>query len=202
MSAIPKQYMTEAEYLAMEQDSEIKHEYFRGEIFAMSGASPEHDRIFGNTFASLHSQLRQSPCGLYSGDVRVRVNPTGLYTYPDISVVCGEAEFTLDKPGSLLNLTLIVEVLSPSTESYDRGTKFQHDRTLDSLQEYVLISQDSARIECFTRQTGGNTWVLKEAVGLEATINLISIQCTLALADVYEKITLPDEPMLPPPSPL
>jgi len=198
MSAISKQYMTEAEYLALERDSEIKHEYYHGEIFAMSGASRKHNLITANTIGIFHNQLRKNPCELYASDMRIRVSSTGLYTYPDISVACGEVEIISDELDTLLNPTLIVEVLSPSTESYDRGTKFQHYRTLDSLQEYVLISQDSARIESFTRQPGG-TWVLREAVGLEAAIDLTSIQCTLALADVYEKITLPDEPMLPPP---
>jgi len=199
MSAIPKQRFTEAEYLAMESASEFKHEYFQGEIFAMSGASPEHDRIFRNTLTSLHIQLRGGPCEPFSDDIRVRVSATRLYTYPDISVVCGEAEFTEDNPPSLLNPTLIVEVLSPSTEAYDRGTKFHNYQTLDSLQEYVLISQNAARVECFRRQAN-DAWLFEQAVGLDATIDLHSIQCTMGLADVYEKVTLPDETMLPPPS--
>jgi Uma2 family endonuclease len=197
MSAIPKQRFTEAEYLALESNSEIKHEYFHGEIFAMSGTSPEHDRIFGNVFINLGVQLRGKTCEPFSSDMRVRIN-SRIYTYPDISVVCGEAEFTPDNPPSLTNPTLIIEILSPSTESYDRGTKFQNYQTLESLQEYVLIAQDKARIETFTRNAE-NAWVFKQALGLEAAIDLTSIQCRLALADVYERITLPEEQTPPPP---
>lgn len=197
MSAIPKQRFSEAEYLALESNSEIKHEYFHGEIFAMSGASPEHDRIFGNVFINLGVQLRGKPCEPFSSDIRVRIS-SRIYTYPDISVVCREAEFTPDNSPSLANPTLIIEILSPSTESYDRGTKFQNYQTLESLQEYVLIAQDKARIETFIRNAD-NAWIFRQALGLEATIDLASIQCSLALADVYERITLPDEQI--PPSP-
>ncbi len=192
MSAEPRRKWTEAEYLAMESASDIKHEYYEGEVFVMAGASPNHDQIAGNTFASLHSQLRKRPCRVYSSDIRLRVNVTRLYTYPDIKVVCAEPQFTSDKPQTLLNPTLIVEVLSPSTEKVDRGKKFQHYRRLESLQEYVLISQDNPRIERFLRQAD-STWVLKEAVGLEATLELTSIQCTLVLADVYEKVEFESE---------
>jgi Uma2 family endonuclease len=198
MSAVPQQKFTEAEYLAFENASETKHEYFHGEIFAMAGASPEHDGISVNVIASLHAQLRQHPCNVFSSDVRVKVKSTRLYTYPDVSVVCGEAEFTQDKPPSLLNPTLLVEVLSPSTESYDRGAKFRHYRMFESLQEYVLIAQDTARIEVFTRQ-GTDTWIFKDAIDLDSVIELKSIGCSLALADVYEKVTLPEvkSPLIP-----
>lgn len=192
MSAAPHRRWTEEEYLAMERDSDTKHEYYQGEVFAMAGASPNHDQIAGNTFAGLHSQMRKRDCRVYSSDIRLRVKTTGLYTYPDIKVVCGEPEFTNDKPQTLLNPTLIIEVLSPSTEQYDRGKKFQHYRRLASLQEYVLISQDNPRIERFLRQVDG-TWVLKEAIGLEAVLELDSIQCTLELADVYEKVEFENE---------
>jgi Uma2 family endonuclease len=173
----------------MERASDIKHEFYQGEIFAMAGASREHDRIAGNTFASLHAQLRKRPCDIYSSDVRVRVNAAGLYTYPDISIVCGEAQFTTDKPDTLLNPTLIVEVLSPSTEGYDRGKKFQLYRALTSLQEYVLISQDQARIERYMRQSSDHPWLFTDHAGLDAALELPSIGCRLALADVYEKVT-------------
>lgn len=191
MSAGSQQTMSVEDYLAFERASEEKHEYLNGEIFLMSGASPNHNLVFGNTYASLHAQLRQRPCIVFPSDQRVRVRDTGLYTYPDISAICGEPQFDND---TLLNPTLIVEVLSPSTESYDRGRKFQHYRALESLQEYVLIAQDdSTHIERYLRQPN-NEWLLADATGLDASITLSSIGCTLALADVYEKVTFEDSP--------
>lgn len=194
MSALPKQRVTEAEYLAIENASEARHEYRNGEIVEMPSGNPEHSLILGSSIATLHTQLRKRPCHLFSIGMRLRVSAAKLYTYADISVVCGQPEYTQDDPPSLLNPTVIIEVLSPWTEAYDRGAKFQHYRALDSLQEYVLIAQDSARIECFTRQAEGNTWVFMDAVGLEASIDLTSIGCTLALADMYEKVMLPQPP--------
>lgn len=120
--------------------------------------------------------------------MRVKIGSNALYIYPDISVVCGEPEFEDDFVDTLLNPTVIIEVLSPSTELYDRGRKFQHYRTLTSLQEYVLIAQDSYRVEHFIRQPN-DEWLLSDAVTLDATIQLPSIQCQLALSDVYEKVT-------------
>lgn len=192
MPALPKHHWTEAEYLAMERDSDIKHEYYNGEIFAMAGVTPNHDLIGVNTVAALHAQLRKRPCRVFSSDMRLRVSAVGSYTYPDIKVVCDKPQFTPDNPPSLLNPVLIIEVLSPSTASYDRGDKFQQYRILMSLQEYVLISQDSPRIERFLRQSDGQ-WLFKDVVGLEATLELASIGCTLALADVYENVEFDDE---------
>jgi Uma2 family endonuclease len=195
MAAPPNVRMTEAEYLAFDRASDVKHEYYRGEIFAMSGASRKHNVISGNTYASLHAQLRGRPCEKYQAEMRVRVARTRLYTYPDITVVCGEPHFADNEFDTLLNPTLLVEVLSPSTERYDRGRKFQHYREIDSLREYVLIAQDQPRIERFLRQDDG-TWLLSDASGLEGRIELASIGCTLALADVYEQVTFEaeDEP--------
>jgi len=192
MTALRQPIWTEEAYLEFERASDTKHEYYQGEIFAMAGASRNHDRIAGNTFVSLHIQLRNGPCSIHTSDMRVRVSRAGAFTYPDISVGCGEEEYTSDKPDTLLNPTLIVEVLSTSTEGYDRGKKFQHYRTLESLQEYVLISQDAHRIEHYVRQAD-DSWLFTEAVGLEATLQLPSIQCSLSLADVYEKVTLEEE---------
>jgi len=187
MSAIPhNNQWTEAEYLEMERASEIKHEYHQGEIYAMAGASEAHNLIALNTSASLHGQLRQSPCRTYQSDMRVKVSAASLYTYPDVTVVCDDPQFEDDGVDTLLNPTLIVEVLSPSTERYDRGKKFQQYRMLPPLQEYVLISQDAARIERYLRVN--EQWVLTDAVGLEAEIELESINCRLKLADVYERV--------------
>jgi Uma2 family endonuclease len=187
MSAIPHQKMTPAEYLAFERSSEERHEYLDGEIFLMSGGSPKHSQIAISLSFFVYGQLRQKPCTVYNSDQRVQVSNTGLYTYPDLSIVCGDPQFDEDGD-NLLNPTVLIEVLSPTTESYDRGKKFQHYRTLASLQEYVLIGQDSPRIERYTRQPD-NQWLLADAAGLEARIELVSIGCTLALADVYEKVT-------------
>lgn len=193
MSALVKQKWTEQEYLAFERASETKHEFYRGEIFAMAGATEDHNTIVGNTGATLHSQLRERPCKHYTNDMRVKVPDGGLYAYPDVVVVCGERKFADDRRDMLLNPTLIIKVLSPSTEGYDRGNKFHSYQHLESLQEYVLISQHQARIERFLRQTDG-TWIYADAAGLDATIELTSIQCTLALADVYAKVTFEEPP--------
>ena len=130
--ALPK-FITPEEYLRLERASQEKHEYFKGEIFAMTGATENHNIIAGSTFAALYSELRKKPCQIYPSDMRVRIPATGLYTYPDISVVCGTPEFEDDGLDTLLNPTVIIEVLSPSTEPYDRGKKFQHYRTIPTL---------------------------------------------------------------------
>lgn len=192
MSAVARQKITVAEYLAMERASEEKHEFLAGEIYLMSGATSDHNLVAGNTYASLHAQLRKRPCLVYPSDMRVEVKNTGLYTYPDIIVVCDPPRFKDDHHDTLLNPTLIIEVLSPSTESYDRGKKFQHYRTLASLQEYVLISQESSRVERYLRQPN-DEWLLADASGIGSSIELASIQCTLSLAEVYEKVTFDAE---------
>jgi len=193
MVAIQKQKWTVEEYLAMERASDEKHEFLDGEIYLMSGASENHNIIVGITLGILYNQLRKRPCSFYPSDMRVKVKGSGLYTYPDITVVCGTPEIERMDQDTLLNPTVIIEVLSPSTESYDRGKKFQHYLSLDSLQEYVLIAQDQARIERYLRQPNGE-WLFAAAVGLEAVIELSSIQCTLVLADVYERVSFePDE---------
>jgi Uma2 family endonuclease len=188
MSAAPKQTWTVEDYLAFERASDRRHEYLNGELYLMAGAGANHNLIAVNVLASLHVQLRQRPCVIYPSDMRVKVSYTGLYTYPDVSVVCGAPQFEDDQHDTLLNPILIVEILSPSTESYDRGRKFQHYRTLASLQEYVLISQDVHRIERYVRQDN-DQWLLSDVTQVDAALELSSISCTLSLADVYEKIT-------------
>jgi Uma2 family endonuclease len=187
MVAEPKRKWTVEEYLAFERESEEKHEYIDGEVVMMVGGSTNHSLIIGNTYASIHSQLRQKPCLVYTGDVRVKITQTH-YTYPDVTVICGTPELEDGRRDTLLNPLLLVEVLSPSTESYDRGLKFQRYRTLKSLQTYVLISQNRPDIEVFMR-TSNDLWLLADATDLDGRIELASIGCTLALADVYEKIT-------------
>lgn len=190
MSALPNfdQPMTEAEYLAFERQSEIKHQFIDGEIYAMSGASEDHNLVVGNILASVRPQIRGKKCKIYPSDMKVRTPATGSYTYPDVTVVCGESQFDDKQKDVLLNPTVIIEVLSPSTEGFDRGLKFQRYREIDSLQEYILIAQDSPHIERFLRQ-GNGQWLLSEADGLDASLELTSIGCTLKLEEVYEQVS-------------
>jgi Uma2 family endonuclease len=178
------------EYLALERKAEYKSEYLNGRIIAMSGASRWHNLIAGNLYRELSQQLRGRPCEAYTSDLRVKVSSTGLYTYPDITVACGDILFEDAEIDTLINPNVIVEVLSPSTEAYDRGEKFAHYRRLESLQEYVLVSQDRVRIEYYVRQ--GTQWVFSEASTLDETVRLGSIGCDLILRDIYEKVEFPE----------
>ena len=187
MSAEPHRRVSLESYLAAERQAEIKSEYLNGEVFAMSGASREHNLIAWNLSAALHSQLKGRGCEAYVGDMRVHIPATGLYTYPDLAVVCGEPRFEDGELDTLLNPAVLIEVLSPSTEGYDRGKKAANYRTLDSLREYLLVSQEEVRVELFTRQEDGH-WLLSEASRLEDTVSLASIGCTLRLADVYDRL--------------
>ncbi len=186
MSAIPKLRYTPEEYLAIERNAEYKSEYLNGEIFAMSGASRKHNLIVGNISAALHGQLRKRGYEVYAGDMRVRVSDTGLYTYPDLAIVCDAPRFDDDMFDILLNPQVIIEVLSKSTESYDRGAKFAHYRTIESLSDYLLISQDKPMVEHYVRQTG-KSWLLSEYVNSDDVICISSVGCELAIADIYEK---------------
>ncbi len=179
-------YYTAAEYLALERRATYKSEYVGGHIIAMSGASRRHNLIAANISRELSSQLRGRPCESYISDMRVRVSETGLYTYSDIVAVCGDIRFADEQTDTLLNPTVIVEVLSASTEAYDRGDKFAHYRRLASLHDYVLVSQDAVRVEHYVRQ--GEKWVLSEASLPTDTVSLASIQCTLVLEDIYDKV--------------
>lgn len=187
MSLEAKTLITPEEYLSRERYAEHKSEYVAGEIFALAGASERHNLIVGNVFAGLHAQLRQRPCKVYASDMRVKVQATDLYTYPDVVALCHEARFDDNQQDTLLNPMLIVEVLSESTERYDRGKKFAHYRKLESLQEYVLIAQDTYHIEHYIRQPD-NQWLLSESDNVQDTIHLPSIDCHLAVADVYDKV--------------
>jgi Uma2 family endonuclease len=189
----PKHRLSPEEYLAIERKAAYKSEYYRGETYAMSGASREHNLITLNIGASLHRQLRQRPCEVYQSDMRVKVSPTGLYTYPDVIVVRGQPRFEDAHGDTLLSPTLIVEVLSESTEGYDRGAKFEQYRTLPSLKDYLLVAQDRCHVEHFVHQPDGG-WLLSEAKSPEATLRLGSIDCELPLAEVYEKVPLPAPP--------
>jgi Uma2 family endonuclease len=191
MSAAAKPFVTPEQFLELERQAETKHEYFAGEIFAMAGGTPEHSLIAVNVTVELGAQLRGGPCMMYNSDMKVRATEA-LYTYPDVTVVCGEAQFAGEEREVLLNPTLIVEVLSESTEAWDRGGKFEQYRQRDTLQEYVLIAQDRAHVERFARQASGE-WLLTEVNGMDASLALPSISCELALSEVYRKVTFPDQ---------
>jgi len=190
VSTQPKPFLTHEQYLEMERQAEYKSEYWRGEMFAMAGASPDHNLLAGNLLASLHHQLRGRPCVVFPSDMRVFIPATGLYTYPDVTVVCGGRRLADQHRDTLLNPVLVAEILSPSTESWDRGRKFEHYRTVESLQQYLLVAQDRLQVDLYTRQAEG-TWLLREARRLKDTLDLESIGYRILLADLYDKVDLP-----------
>jgi Uma2 family endonuclease len=182
---------TPEQYLALERNARSKSEYCNGYIIAMAGASKEHNQIAGNAYRKIGNQIEDRHCTVYISEMRVRVTSTGLYTYPDVVAVCGEAEFEDDHVDTLLNPTVIAEVLSPTTEAYDRGDKFAQFRRIPSLREYVLIAQDKVLVERYTRQ--GEEWVLKEFRRLDESLRLDSIDCVIPLREIYAKVTFPGE---------
>lgn len=190
MSSQPKVRYTPEEYLAVERKAAYKSEYFNGEIFAMAGASPAHVLIVTNVVSELRGQLKNKDCLVYSTDLRLKVNPTGLYTYPDVLVVCGPPKFDDEQKDTLTNPALIVEVLSDSTKDYDRGEKFEQYRTVESFSEYVLIAQDKIHVEHFVKQSA-HSWLLSETNRKEDALTLSSISCVLALAEIYDKVSVP-----------
>lgn len=190
MSTAEKRHYTPEEYLEFERNSQFKHQYYKGEIFAMGGASFAHGQLISNLIKLLGIHFEGSDCQAIPNDLRVKVDKTGLYTYPDVAVVCGEPQFEDDVLDTLLNPKLLIEVLSDSTEAFDRGEKFAQYRTIKSLEEYILVSQRDYRIEVFMRRSDGQ-WVFSEAAGLDATVEFNSITCSLKFRDVYERVTIP-----------
>ena len=185
-------YISPEEYLRRERLAEYKSEYLNGEIFAMSGASQEHNLIAGNIFGELREQLKGRSCQAYVSDMRVKVQWNGLYTYPDVIVVCGEPQFEDKEVDTLLNPTMLVEVLSPATERYDRIAKTSYYRTIESLKEHLLVAQKEIRVEQFIKQADGR-WLQYEYVSRDAVIKLPSIDCALTLSDVYDRIAFEQE---------
>ncbi|MGA9998395.1 MAG: Uma2 family endonuclease [Pyrinomonadaceae bacterium] len=190
MSSQPKTFITPEEYLALERAAETKSEYFNGEVFAMVGASRKHNLIATNIIIELGRQLKGKPCETYTNDMRVKIPATGLYTYPDVVVVCGEPEFEDEHVDTLLNPTLLVEVLSRSTQSYDRIEKFGYYRTIESLAEYLLVAQDEYRVEQYVKQAD-KRWLLSDVRSLDSTVELASVLCVLPLTEVYDRVALP-----------
>jgi Uma2 family endonuclease len=188
VSINPRLRITPQEYLDLERKAEVKSEYMDGEMFAMSGASREHARIVLNIASHLNSEFQGRPCEVYASELRTKITQTGSYTYPDVVAVCGGAVFEDDYFDTLINPQLIVEVLSDSTESYDRGRKFAHYRTVESLLQYVLVSQTECRVECFKRQSDDANWLYTEAARLEESVELSSVATRISLAQIYQNI--------------
>jgi Uma2 family endonuclease len=192
MSAAIKRY-TVAEYLAFERASPVKHEYFDGEVFAMAGATAPHNLIAGNAYRRLGNALEAKPCLIFGSDMRV-VCPTGLRTYPDISLTCGKPRYEDYRQDSLLNPLVIVEVLSPSTERYDRGKKFEHYRAISSLREYVLLASDRMSLDHFSRQDDVSQWLLTTYVDPGSVVRFPALELTIALTEFYTKVEFLPEP--------
>ena len=185
MENLAPKFLTEEEYLEYERKAETKSEYYRGELFAMAGAKASHNIILSNLIRELGNLLRKKPCTVFPSDMRVRVNSSGLYTYPDISIVCEKPIYLDSKKDTLLNPSLILEILSESTEAYDRGQKFELYRNIPELKEYVLISTKYKKIESFIRNT--NSWVLHESRE-SVPFRFLSLDVEISLEDVYEKV--------------
>jgi Uma2 family endonuclease len=187
MATEPHQRLSIQEYLALERQAEGKHEYLDGEMFAMSGASRRHNRIVLNVGKGLDSALEERGCDVFVSDMRVLTPDNKFFTYPDVVAVCGEPRFADAEVDTLLNPEVIVEVLSPSTEDYDRGTKFDHYRSISSLTEYVLVAQDRVQVEHYLRQTNDDWLKLVELDSLEQMLELQSVGCRLSLRNIYNR---------------
>lgn len=181
-----KQLYTEEEYFALEEASEIKHEFYRGEIFAMTGGSVNHNRITGNVFAEIRTRLKSSTCEAFVNDMRVLIQAHNLYTYPDVMVVCGGVDVADKRNDTVTNPQVIVEVLSPSTQAYDQGEKFAFYRAIPTLQEYVLIHQEKPHIIHYRKQEDG--WLLTDLLTLDETLILSSINAEIPVRRIYDRV--------------
>lgn len=189
MSAVlSKTDYTPEEYLELERNAPYKNEFVDGQIYAMIGASRNHNLVTINIAREVSNQLKNRPCEAYINDMRVKAASARSYHYPDIAIACGTPQFEDDLSDTLINPSVIIEVLSPSTEAYDRGAKFAHYRKIESLCEYLLVSQDQPLIEHYVRQD--DAWLLTEAAGLDASVRLESIDCMLRLDEVYDKVSM------------
>ena len=187
MTSQPKDLLTPDEYLAIERKAEFKSEYYAGEVFAMAGASRRHNLIVSNIIRVLGNQLLERDCNVYPSDMRVKIVKTGKYTYPDVVVVCGTEQFEDEHQDTLLNPAVIIEVLSDTTEAYDRGKKFENYQYIESLRGYILVAQEPYRVERYIRQDD-KTWTYSEFHDAEEQVELSTIGCDLSLQDVYAKV--------------
>jgi Uma2 family endonuclease len=188
MSAYPIPRLSPERYLEIERGNDFRSEYYDGQMFAMSGGTPAHAIIISNLSGELRQSLKHKPCTVAANELRVCVTTMGLYTYPDVVVVWGDMAFAAGTRDTITNPRLIVEVLSKSTEAYDRGRKFLQYRRVESLEEYVLVTQSEPRVEVFSRQPDGS-WLLKEYSGMDSSCICKSIDCTIPLAEIYHKIS-------------
>jgi Uma2 family endonuclease len=188
MSQLAERVYTATEYLALERAAEHKSELVNGRIYAMAGASLEHIQIVGNLFAEIRARLRGRPCRVFSNELRVKVSQTGMYTYPDVVALCETPRLEDAHGDTLLNPAVIIEVLSESTERYDRGEKFAHYRKLESLREYILVAQDAVLVERYVRH--GEHWTLSEMSDPEGALHIQALGCEVPLRDIYDDVEL------------
>ncbi len=192
MSVPPQQRdWTVREYLEFEREADTRHEFIGGQVYAMAGASERHNQIASALNYLLYGQLLERPCQVFQSDMRVQANETTFF-YPDITVVCGEALYCDESRDTLRNPTVVFEILSPSTEDYDRGRKFKYYREIASLQDYLLAAQNQKQIEHYARQDA-DSWLLTVFSQLDSVLSLPSIGCTLSLSDIYRKVTFEDK---------
>jgi Uma2 family endonuclease len=194
MSSLAQARYTPEQYLEIDRKADHRSEYVNGEILAMAGASREHNLIVTNLVRELSLSLRGRPCETYSNDMRVEVSST-RYAYPDVVVACGQPEFKEGQLDTLKNPTVVLEVLSPTTAADDRSWKFAHYRRLETLTDYVMLSQFQPFIEHYMRRD--NQWMLTEVVGIEAVLRLPSIGCDLPLSAIYERVEFAPDPEMP-----
>lgn len=186
MPSIPKAIISEEEYLELERHAPNKSEYYQGEIFAMAGATKEHNKIVASIIGAISQDLKGKKCAYFPSDLRIHNNLNSLYTYPDVTIVCGEEKYLDDKFDTLLNPTVIFEVLSAATEEYDRGTKFKLYRSIPSLQNYVMVSSTEYAAEIYTRSN--DNWILSTTRNKKDSIFINSINLNLALSDIYAQV--------------
>ena len=185
--SLAHQFISQEEYLKTERLAKEKHEYFRGEVFAMSGASRFHNRIFSNIHGNIYPFLKGKPCKSYGSDLRVHVAQNTLYTYPDLTIVCGKEEYLDNVFDTLVNPKVLIEILSPGTKDYDRGSKFKLYREIPSLEEYILVDSENIYVERFYKTAEGK-WTLSEYKTVNETLEISSIEFNLPLGEIYTNV--------------
>ena len=192
MSALPRRTFTPEEYAMLEEKAAYKSQYVGGEIFAMAGVQPWHDAVVQNLTGMFYVRFRGRPCRSFSADMKIRAKAGDLWTYADLSALCGAPMFdTSAKPQSLLNPQVIFEILSPSTEDFDRGDKFERYKRIESLTDYVLVASEKMRVEHYIRQDGGG-WLYREHHEGADLLKLTCVEAELPLAEIYERVTFPE----------
>jgi Uma2 family endonuclease len=182
--AYGKTRLTADEYLQFEKEAQEKYEFFRGEIFAMAGASPRHNQIFENLYLQLGFALKGKPCQPYGSDLRIHIPQNTLYNYPDISIICKDLMASSDESDSVIEPAIIIEILSESTQSYDRA-KFKHYRDIPTLKEYIIVDSESITVECF-RLNKNNHWELEEYKSADQTLAILTLAINISLNQIYE----------------